>query len=94
MNSVIIDGRLTKDIVLKSTTSGKHMADFTIANNDDKQNTEFVNCRCWEKTADYLQQYSEKGCRVIIEGKWKTDRYTDKTAKIGRIHMSWYNEPN
>ena len=59
INRVILIGRLTKKAELKSTPNGKSVCNFTLAVQRDKDNTDFINCTSWGKTAEVLAQYTE-----------------------------------
>lgn len=81
-------GRLTKDPELRITESGKSVVRFAIAINEkygDKDNTTFVDCRAWGKTAESINKYFVKGKPIIINGKINSETYkdkeTDKTRK-------------
>lgn len=81
MNSVNITGRITHDLELKVTNTNKHILDFQVAIREGKDDTTFVRCRAWEKTADILSQYASKGSNLAITGSLKTDRYQNKEGK-------------
>lgn len=80
-NKVILIGRLTKEIELQSTESGKQYIQFNIAvgNGKDKEGnerkTDFITCIAWEKRAENLSTYLHKGHRVAIEGRLKVESY-------------------
>ena len=80
-NKVILIGRLTKDIELQSTDSGKQYAQFDLAvgNGKDKDGneraTDFITCVIWDKGAETLSVYLHKGDRLAIEGRYKIDKY-------------------
>lgn len=78
MNVVCIAGNLTKTPELRTTQSGKKVTSFSIAVNEGKDKTEFVNCQAWEKTAELFCQYSNKGDRISLTGRLSTSKYTDK----------------
>ena len=76
MNKVILIGRLTKDPEIRSTSTGKKVASFSIAVNDGKNSagedmTQFFNCSAWEKLADIIESYVNKGIQVGIVGQLK-----------------------
>lgn len=76
INSAVLVGRLTKDIEIRMTTNGKAVAGFSLAVRRDKDNTEFVPCRAYGKTAELLSQYCKKGSQVGLRGfihTYKTD---------------------
>lgn len=68
INTVVLVGRLTKDLVPKMTAQGKSVVAFTVACNRDKDNTEFISCRAYGKTADLLVQYCKKGSQIGLNG--------------------------
>ena len=79
MNSVNLVGRLTKDIQIRSTMSGKSVAEFTLAvdrHTKDKQ-ADFIPCVAWEKTAELLSNYTKKGDQLSITGSIQTGSYDD-----------------
>lgn len=78
INKAILVGRLTKDIELRKTQSGKSVASFTVAVDSgygDKKKTDFINCVAWEKTAEILSQYASKGTLISVEGKIQPSNY-------------------
>lgn len=75
MNRVILTGRLTKDIDLRSTPNGKHVARFNIAVRRDDRTADFPTCVAWGKTAELLQRYCHKGSLIGVDGKIKTSNY-------------------
>ena len=44
LNKVILIGRPTTDLVLKTTSSGKSMVSFILAVDETKEKTNFINC--------------------------------------------------
>lgn len=81
INNVVIVGRLTKDPVVKMTSTGKSVVAFTVACNRDKDNTEFIACRAYSQTADLLAKYCKKGAQIGLTGSvhaYTTDRNGQK----------------
>ena len=80
MNSCVLVGRITKDIEIRKTQSGKSVVQFTLAVNRRGKDAgaDFINCVAWEKTADVLAQYCHKGDRIGIVGRISTRSYDDK----------------
>lgn len=87
MNVITISGRLTKKPELKQTKNGKNITDFSIAINrgvkdtDGEYITDYVNCRVWNKVAENLCNYQDKGDYIIVQGRLQNDSYTDKDGK-------------
>lgn len=81
INNVVLTGRLTKDIELRRTTSGKTCTSFTLAVNRNKQETDFINCVAWDKLAELLERYTHKGSQIGVEGRIQTRNYDDRNGK-------------
>ena len=81
INNVVLTGRLTKDIKLRRTTSGKTCTSFTLAVNRNKQETDFINCVAWDKVAELLERYTHKGYQIGVEGRIQTRNYDDRNGK-------------
>lgn len=80
MNICCFAGNLTKTPELRTTQSGKKVTSFSIAVNEGKDKTEFINCQAWEKTAELVCQYSKKGDRLSLSGRLQTTKYTDSNG--------------
>lgn len=80
MNNVSIIGRLTKEIEIKKTESGKKVTSFTLAVNRDKDHTDFIPCVAWEKTAELLERYTSKGSRIGAVGQISTRSYETQSG--------------
>ena len=75
MNKVYLHGRITRDVEMRHTQSGKAVAAFSVATNEgygDKQHTDFHNCVAWEKTAEIVGNHFVKGSEILLEGKLQT----------------------
>lgn len=89
MNKVILIGRVTKDIELKKTNSGKSVVSFTLAVNRDYKNAEgsydadFINCVAFEKRAETISKYVHKGDKFSICGKLNTRTFEKSDGSKG-----------
>lgn len=69
----------------KETRGGaKPYINFSVAtsewsNGDDR--TEWHNVVCYEKQAEFVNKYLDKGSLVLVEGRIKTRKWTDKSGK-------------
>ena len=83
MNNVSLIGQLTKDPELKTTQSGLPVCRFTVAvdRTYSKDQTDFINCIAWRKTAEFISSYFSKGQRIALTGSIQTGSYTDKDGK-------------
>ena len=82
MNSINIIGRLTKEVELRRTQSGKAVATYSLAvkRPRSKEDTDFINCVTWEKAAEYLSQYGHKGDVVAVSGSMQSRKWEDKNG--------------
>ena len=80
MNKFIGIGRLVRDAELKEVRGGKQLANFSIAITRayNKEQTDFINCVAWGKTAEYLGKYAKKGQLVSVDGELNIDKVNDK----------------
>lgn len=80
MNNVSIIGRLGQDPETRTTTSGKTVANFSIAIENRFRDTgepDWVTIEVWGKTADVITQHKTKGDQVAITGRLTTARWVD-----------------
>jgi single-strand DNA-binding protein len=80
MNKVLLVGRFTKDPDIKYTNSGMTIASFTIAvdrkfKKEGSPTADFINCKAFSKTAEFVEKYFKKGMRIGIEGQIQTGSY-------------------
>ncbi len=80
MNSVNLLGRLTRDVELRYTPSEKAVASFSIAVGRGDQ-TDFINCVAWEKTAQFINQYFHKGDMIAVSGRLQSRTYETQNGK-------------
>ena len=91
MNVVVIVGRLTKDVELRRTASGKAVASFTLAVNKDFKNDEggydadFIDCVAFEPKAETISKYVHKGDRFAVLGQLSTRSYENKEGKKVKV---------
>jgi len=84
MNIVIIDGRLTRDPELRTSGNGITVTKFTVAVDREKKTgseekgVDFINCTAFGKGAEFVEKYFTKGKGIIVQGKLRTDSYTNK----------------
>jgi len=84
-NKVLLIGNLGNDPEIITLDSGKKIAKFSIATNENYKNaqgekvtnTQWHSVVAWNKTADIVEQYVTKGKEVAIEGKLTSRSYED-----------------
>lgn len=77
-NQFTLIGRLTKDPILKSTSTGKSVCDINIAVNTGKDDTNFIQINFWNKIAETISYYCKKGDLIGVQGSIKNNNYEDK----------------
>ena len=89
MNKVILKGRLTATPELKTTATDIYVTDFSVAVNRrfNKEQTDFINCQAWRKTAEFITKYFTKGQEILIIGelhieKWLKDDETRYSTRV------------
>ena len=88
-NRVQLIGHLGMNPEIKILDSGKKLAKFTIATNETfkKANgekvteTEWHQVIAWNKTAELVESFLQKGKEVAIEGKLTTRSWEDEDGK-------------
>ena len=86
INNVVLAGRVTKDIELKVTPTGKSVCSFSLAVNrkfvqDGERQADFINCQLWGKSAETLEKYGKKGMLIGVEGRLQTRNYTNQQGQ-------------
>lgn len=85
-NSVQLIGHLGMTPEVKTLESGTKLAKFSLATNDSYVNakgdkvdeTEWHNIIAWNKTADLVEAYLEKGKEIALQGKLTTRSWEDE----------------
>lgn len=97
LNKIEYQGRLTKDIELKRTSSDIAYCEFTIAWSEKYKEAEtkcFLRCKAWRNTAEMLNNYFQKGKEILIEGHMITEEWekggqkqSRNICQIDRVHF-------
>lgn len=89
VNKVIIVGNLGADPELRYSQSGTAMCSMSLATSEEwkdktsgekQSRTEWHRVKIFGKLAEIAGEYLKKGSQVYIEGKLRTDKYTDKNG--------------
>lgn len=82
MNKVILRGRLARDVDLRTTASGKSVAQVNIAVNrwGKDQGADFIPLVIWGQLAETFARYFYKGREVLVEGRMQVRNYDDKNG--------------
>ena len=93
VNKVILLGNLGSDPEVRSLPSGSKVASFSIATSEAYNNkegvrveqTEWHRIELWDALANIAEQYLHKGDSAYVEGKIRTEEYTDKDGIARKI---------
>ena len=85
-NKVILAGNLTRDPQLSYLPSNTPVAKFGLAinrkrkgkNGEMHEETCFIDCTCFGKQAETLNQYMSKGSPLLVEGRLQLQQWTAK----------------
>ncbi len=86
LNRVVLMGRITHDLELKSTQSGGSVLSFTAAvernfvKQGEEKQSDFITCVAWRQQAEFISKYFSKGRMIAIEGNLRTRNYEDKNG--------------
>lgn len=86
INNVVLVGRITKDLELKSTGNSS-VCNFTMAVNRNFKNAQgeydadFINCVAFGATADRMCQYLKKGSQIALAGRIQTRNYENQKGE-------------
>lgn len=91
-NKVIMMGRITNDLELKTTPQGVNVCTFRIAVDrqyqakGEERKSDFFNVVAWRKHAEFVTRFFSKGRMIMVEGELQTRSYTDKNGNPA----TWY----
>ena len=99
-NKVQLIGNLGSNPEIITLDGGKKIARFSIATNESYKNaqgekvtdTQWHNVVAWNKTAEIIEKYLEKGNEVAIEGKLTSRSYDTKEGEKKYITEVVINE--
>lgn len=89
LNKVQIIGNLGAEPEVRYTTAGDAVTSIRVActetwtdkaSGQKKESTEWVNVTFFRKLAEIAGKYLKKGSQVYVEGRMKTEKFTDKNG--------------
>lgn len=83
LNHSVIMGRFVRDPEIRRTNSGKAVTSFTIACDKPGKDSgaSFIDCVAWDKTAEFIGNYFNKGSAIIAEGRLESRQYETKDGQ-------------
>src|SRR3954464_7039048 len=85
-NRIVLVGNLTRDPQLKYLPSQMAVCEFGMAINhkfrtktgEEREEVLFIDCSCFGKGGEIINQYCQKGKQLLVEGRLKYDTWEDK----------------
>lgn len=95
LNKVLLMGNITRDIEVRYLQNNQAVATlglavnrrFKAADGQVREETTFVDCDAWGKTAEMIGQYFSKGRPILVEGRLRLDTWQDKTDGTNRSKL-------
>lgn len=85
INRIVVAGRMGQDPTLKNLPSGSAVVNFSIATNRNYlkdgqkvEQTEWITCVAFGKTAETIATYFNKGKLIYVEGRLQTRSWDGK----------------
>lgn len=86
LNNVVMMGRLTDEVDLRTTPSGIDVASFSVALDRGKdkdgndRGADFIPVVAWRNTALFISNYFHKGQMIAIKGSLQSRKFEDKNG--------------
>lgn len=83
-NRAVLVGRICSDPEMKYTPAGKAVCNFRLAvdrpfkNAQGEKETDFITIVAWNKDAEFVNNFLEKGRLVLTEGRLQIRQWTNK----------------
>ena len=95
LNSVLLEGNLTRDPELRYTPKGTAVCTFSIACNryykqeeEMQQEVSYFDVTTWMRLAEVCGEYLKKGRGVRVVGRLKQDRWSDPEGQNrSKVHV-------
>lgn len=110
VNRVTLLGHVVADPQIKSTKSGKQVANFAVATNNEwfdhngelQRSVDFHRVVAWERLASVTEQFLTKGSPILLEGRLTNRSYEskDKMRKyitevvVNNLHLLKWKQEN
>ena len=83
LNQILLIGNCGSDPEMRYTPNGSMVVNFSLAVNSYRngtdgeqiQETEWFRVSCWNKTAESVNQFLQKGSRCFVEGRFRSSSY-------------------
>lgn len=92
INTVILSGRLTRDVDLRYLPNGTPVAKLSLAfdrsyqkDGEWQQDTSYIDVTVWSKRGEQCAEYLHKGSPVLVEGYLRTHSYVDSNNQNRKV---------
>jgi len=92
INTIVLSGRLTRDVDLRYIPSGTAVAKLSLAfdrsyqkNGEWQQETSYLDVVVWSKRGEQCAESLHKGSPVVVEGYIRTRSYVDSNNQNRKI---------
>lgn len=85
LNHIVLQGRISRDLELKTTNSGMSVMSFPVAVDRDyakegQDKTDFINCVAFDKKAEFINRNFSKGSLIVVSGRLQSRKWEDKNG--------------
>jgi single-strand DNA-binding protein len=85
LNHIVLQGRISRDLELKTTNSGMSVMSFPVAVDRDytkegQDRTDFINCVAFDKKAEFINRNFGKGSLIVVSGRLQSRKWEDKNG--------------
>jgi single-strand DNA-binding protein len=84
LNQCNFIGRIGKQPELQFTSGGKPYLRFSLAVDQGKNETMWLNVVCWDKLAETMEERLSQGAQVYLSGRLQIKKFVDKN-KVERM---------
>lgn len=87
MNKIVLIGRLVSDPEIRySQQTNTAIARYTLAvdrmfKRDGEPQADFIRCVCFNKPAEFAENYLHKGIKIAVTGRIQTGSYTNRDGQ-------------
>lgn len=91
MNKTVLTGRLTANPELRFTTNNTAVTSFTLAvdrnfkNENGNKEADFINVVAWNKKAELIHKYVQKGDLIGVVGRLQVRTYQNERGENRRV---------
>lgn len=84
-NQVTIAGRMGRDPEMRFLPNGTAVVNLSLAvsrvytdkEGQRQEETDWIRCEAWARTAEIINEYTKKGSTILVNGSLKTDSWED-----------------